>query len=122
MSQSYRLLNNKDNVIRRKRRHLMKMDSNVVKIEKSNDMNNEIETKPKSRCSMWGTKSRRVDEHRWNMNELREKSSYNTHSRRGVIFRKFTKKYCKGEIKQNIKQRKLIKKKSGKLCQTERLW
>ena len=41
MLQSYTLLNNKDNVIRRNRCHLIKMDSNFIKIENDNDIHND---------------------------------------------------------------------------------
>ena len=41
MLRSYTLLNNKDNVIRRIRCHLIKMDSNFVKIENDNDIHND---------------------------------------------------------------------------------
>ena len=41
---SYTLLNDKDNIIRRNRRHLIKMDPNFVKTENGNDIDNEIET------------------------------------------------------------------------------
>ena len=43
MHRSHTLLNNRDNVIRRNRRHLIKMVSNFVKTE--NDIDNNIETK-----------------------------------------------------------------------------
>ena len=44
---SYTLLNDKDNVIRRNRRHLIKMEPDFVKTENGNDIDNEIETEPK---------------------------------------------------------------------------
>ena len=43
MPRSYTLLNDKDNVIRRNRRHLLKMDSNFDKIENVDDMENDIQ-------------------------------------------------------------------------------
>ena len=46
MPRSYTLLNDKDNAIQRKRRHLIKMYSNFVKIENEDDMDNDTETKP----------------------------------------------------------------------------
>ena len=47
MSRSYILLNDKDNVMPRNRRHLIKMNSNFVKIENHNDMDNHTETELK---------------------------------------------------------------------------
>ena len=44
MPQSYTLLNDNDNVIQRNRHHLMKMDSNFLKIQSDHDMNNDTET------------------------------------------------------------------------------
>ena len=44
MSQSYTLFNDKGKVIRRNRRHLIKMDSNFVKIGNDNDI--EMTMKP----------------------------------------------------------------------------
>ena len=49
MPRSCTLLNDKDNVIRRNRRHLIKMKSNFVKTENDNDMDNYIETEPKTK-------------------------------------------------------------------------
>ena len=48
MPRSYTLLNDKDNATQRKRRHLIKMYSNFVKIENEDDMDNDTETKPKT--------------------------------------------------------------------------
>ena len=55
MPRSYTLFNDKDNVIRRNKCHLIKTDSNFVKIENGNDINNDIETEPKTRHSMSAT-------------------------------------------------------------------
>ena len=60
--QFYTLLNNKDNVIRRNRRHLIKMDSNFVKTENDNDIDNNIEIEPETRHSTSATKPGEVDE------------------------------------------------------------
>ena len=49
MPPSYTFLNDKDNVIRRNRCHLIKMDSNFVKNENGNNTYNDIETEPKTR-------------------------------------------------------------------------
>ena len=54
MPRSYTLLNDNDNLIRRNRRHLIKMDSNFVKIENDNYIDNNIETEPKTRPSTSG--------------------------------------------------------------------
>ena len=43
-SRSQILLNHKDNVIRRNRRQIIKMDSKFVKTENDNDMDNDIQT------------------------------------------------------------------------------
>ena len=45
-SRSQILLNRKDNVIRRNRRQIIKMDSKFVKTENDNDMDNDIQTEP----------------------------------------------------------------------------
>ena len=47
MPRSYTLLNDKDNAIRRNKRHLINMGSNFIKTENDNDMNNDRETEPK---------------------------------------------------------------------------
>ena len=52
MPRSDTLLNDKDNVMRRNRRHLLKMDSNFVETENGTDMENDIEAEPKTRHSM----------------------------------------------------------------------
>ena len=52
MPRSDTLLNDKDNVMRRNRRHLLKMDSNFVEAENGTDMENDIEAEPKKRHSM----------------------------------------------------------------------
>ena len=52
MPRSDTLLNDKDNVMRRNRRHLLKMDSNFVETENGTDMKNDIEAEPKTRHSM----------------------------------------------------------------------
>ena len=83
--QFYTLLNNKDNVIQRNIRHLIKMDSNFVKTENDNDMDNDVETEPKTRHSTSATKPGEVDEPRENATELRETSSYTTQLGRRVI-------------------------------------
>ena len=56
MSRSHTLLIDKDNLIGRNRRHLIKMDSKFVKTENDNDMNNDTETEPKTRHSISATK------------------------------------------------------------------
>ena len=45
-SRSQILLNRKDNVIRRNRRQIIKMDSKFVKTENDNYMDNDIQTEP----------------------------------------------------------------------------
>ena len=62
MRRLYTLLNGKDNVIRRSRRHLIKMDSNFVKTENDNDTDNNIETEPKPIHNTSATEPRVVDE------------------------------------------------------------
>ena len=52
MPRSDTLLNDKDNVMRRNRRHLLKMDSNFVETENGTDMENDIEAEPKTKHSM----------------------------------------------------------------------
>ena len=52
MPRSDTLLNDKDNVMRRNRRHLLKMDSNFVETENGTDMENDIDAEPKTRHSM----------------------------------------------------------------------
>ena len=61
MSQSYTLLNDKGNVIRGNRRHLKKMDSNFVKIGNDNDMDNDTESKPKTRHTTSATEPGELD-------------------------------------------------------------
>ena len=77
-------LNDKGNIIRKNRRHLIKLDSNFVKIENDNDMNNDIETEPKTRHSMSATELEEVEEPREDLTELRETSSYTTRPGRRV--------------------------------------
>ena len=84
MPQSYTLLNDKDNVIRRSRRHLIKMDPKFLKIEKEN-MDNDMETEPKTRHDASVSEPGEVVEPRENAAELREASSYTTRSGRRVI-------------------------------------
>ena len=55
-SQSQTLLNDKDNVIRRNRRQIIKMASKLVKIENDNNMDNDTETEPIARRSISATK------------------------------------------------------------------
>ena len=62
MRRLYTLLNGKDNVIRRSRRHLIKMDSNFVKTGNDNDTDNNIETEPKTIHNTSATEPRVVDE------------------------------------------------------------
>ena len=83
--QPYTLLNDKVNVIRRNGHHLIKMDSNFVKIENDNDINNDVETESKARHSTSATKPGEKDEPRENATELRERSNYTTRSGRRVI-------------------------------------
>ena len=52
MPLSYTLLNNKDNVIRRNRCNFIKIASNIVNNENEGDMDNNIETKSKTRQSI----------------------------------------------------------------------
>ena len=85
MPRSYTLLKDKNNVIRRNRRHLIKMDPKFLNIENEN-MDNDIETEPKTRHSMSVSKPGEVDEPREeNATKLRETSSYITRSGRRVI-------------------------------------
>ena len=56
MSRSHTLLIDKDNLIRRNRRHLIKMDSKFVKTENDNDMDNDTEIEPETRHSISATK------------------------------------------------------------------
>ena len=62
MLRSYTLLNSKDNVIQRNRCHLIKMDSNFVKIENDNDIHNDRnQTKNKTKhVSSWTWRSGRT--------------------------------------------------------------
>ena len=61
------------------------MDSNFVKTENDNDMNNDIETKPKTRHSTSATEPGEVDKPQENATELRKILSYTTRSERRVI-------------------------------------
>ena len=76
MPRSYALLNGNDNVIPRNRSHLIKMDSNFVKIENDDDMDNDIRTEPKTRHSTSATTPEELDEPRVYAVELRETLSY----------------------------------------------
>ena len=78
MPRSYTLLNDTDNVIRRNRHHLIKMDSNSVKIENDNDMDNDVETEPKTRHCTSASEPEEKHERQENANELRETLSYTT--------------------------------------------
>ena len=62
MSRSYILLNDEDNVMPKNRRHPIKMNSNFVKIENHNDMDNHTETELKTRHSMSTTEPGEVNE------------------------------------------------------------
>ena len=84
MPRSYTLLNDKNNVIRRNRRHLIKMDPNFLKIENEN-MDNDMETEPQTRHDVSVSEPGEVVEPRENATELREASSYTTRSGRRVI-------------------------------------
>ena len=81
MPQSYTLLNGKNNVIRRNRRHLIKMNPKLLKIENEN-MDNDTDTEPKTRHDTSIYEPGEVDEPRENVTELRETSSYTTRSGR----------------------------------------
>ena len=84
MPRSYKLLNGKNNVIRRNRRHLIKMDPKFLKIENEN-MDNDMETEPKTRHDTPVSEPGEVDEPRENATEPRETSTYTTRSGRRVI-------------------------------------
>ena len=84
MPRSYILLNDKSNVIRRNRRHLIKMDPKFLKIENENT-DNDMETEPKARHDTSVSEPGEVDEPRENATELRETSSYTTASGRREI-------------------------------------
>ena len=84
MPRSYTLLNDKNNVIRRNRRHLIKMVPKFVKIENEN-MDNDTETEPKTTHDTSVSEPGEVDKPRENVTELRETSSYTTRSGRRVI-------------------------------------
>ena len=51
MPQFCTLLNDKDNIIQKNRRLLIKTNSNFVKAKNDNDVDNDIETEPKPRHS-----------------------------------------------------------------------
>ena len=57
MPKFYTLLNDNDNIIRKNRRHLIKVNSNFVKTEYENDMDNDIEIESKTRHSTLVSKS-----------------------------------------------------------------
>ena len=84
MPRSYTLLNEKNNVIRRNRYHLIKMDPKFLMIENENT-DNDMETELKTRHHTSVSEPREVDEPRENATELRETSSYTTRSGRRVI-------------------------------------
>ena len=69
MPRSYTLLNDKNNVIRRNRRHLIKIDPKFVKIENEN-MDNDTETEPKTRHDTSVSEPGEVDKPRENVIEL----------------------------------------------------
>ena len=85
MPQSYTMLKDKDNIIWRNIHHFIKIGSNFLKIVNQNDMDNDIETKPKTRHSTSAIKPGEVDETRNNATELRETSSYTTPSGRSIL-------------------------------------
>ena len=78
MPRSYTMLKDKGNIIWRNRRHLIKIGSNFVKIVNHNDIDNDIETEPKTRHSTSASELGEVDETRDNATEPRETSSYTT--------------------------------------------
>ena len=84
MPRSYTLLNGKNNVIQRNRCHLIKMNPEFLKLENEN-MDNDMETEPKTRHDTSVSEAGDVEEPRENMTELRETSSYTTRSGRRVI-------------------------------------
>ena len=84
MPRSYTMLKDKDNIIWRNRRHLIKIGSNFVKTVNHNDMDNDIETEPKTRQSRPASEPGEVDETRDNATELRETSSYTTPPGRSI--------------------------------------
>ena len=85
LPQSYTLLNDKDNVIPRNRSHLIKMDSNFVKIENDDDIDNDIRTEPKTRHSTSATTPEELDEPRVYAAELGQTLSHTTRSGRRAI-------------------------------------
>ena len=74
MPQSYTLLNNKGNVIKRNRWNLIKMDSNF-KIENGSDMENNTETEPKTRHSTSASEPGEVNKPWENVTQLWQISS-----------------------------------------------
>ena len=84
MPRSYTLLNDKNNIIRRNRCHLIKMNSKFLKIRNENT-DNGMETEPKTRHGTSVSEPGEVDEPRENATELRETLSYTTRSGRRVI-------------------------------------
>ena len=73
----YALLNNKNNVIRRNGRHLIKTNSNFVNTENDNDMDIDVDQKQKKNIyfkpSKWAWRSGKSQE---NATELQEKTNY----------------------------------------------
>ena len=70
LSRSYTLLNDKDVVTQRNKRHLIKMCSNFVKTEYDNDMYSDIKTESKTRHSTSTSEPGEVDEPQENVTEL----------------------------------------------------
>ena len=85
------MLNDKDNIIRRNRHHLIKIDSNFVKIENDNDIDNDIQTEPKTRHSTSASEPGEVDQPQNNATERRETSSYATRSGTSISIMKTVK-------------------------------
>ena len=77
MPRSYTLLNDKNDVIRRNRHHLIKMDPKFRKIENEN-MDNDMKTEQKTTHETSISEPGEVDEPRENATELRETLSYTT--------------------------------------------
>ena len=69
MPRSYTLLNDKNIVIQRNRRHLIKMDPKCLKIENEN-MDNDMETEPKTRPGASVSEPGEVVEPQENVTEL----------------------------------------------------
>ena len=80
MPRSYTMLKDKGSIIWRNRRHLIKIGSNFVKIVNYNDIDNDIETEPKTRHSALASEP-----------EPRETSSYTTPPGRSISITKTVK-------------------------------